>query len=146
VDGALGDPPPETDRWCRGDGPGGVVLDHDGASPVDELGQGAGSPWGGRDATGVLSGRLQDHGRCRRCQRSGQGLRLHAFAVERDTHDISPDGVEQVQQGREARVLDDDAVAEANGGADNEVQSVHRAVDNGEIACDIGPFAKQDVT
>jgi hypothetical protein len=43
-------------------------------------------------------------------------------------------------------VLDDDPVAEAKCGAGNQIQRIHRSVDDADVACDVGPSAEQDIT
>ena len=76
-------------------------------------------------------------------KRLGERVERQALVVDRHAHELDAHGLEQVDQGREARVLDDDAVTEAQGGPHDEVERVHGAVDDGEVVDGIRPVGAE---
>jgi hypothetical protein len=74
-----------------------------------------------------------------------QGGRVEAVGVQRDAHHLDRQRLEEVQQRREAGVLDDDPVAEPQEGPRHEVEGVHRAVDHGEPLGFVGPVTPEQL-
>ena len=104
-------------RWTIG--AGRVVLDHQGRRcAASTAASSAARAVGHRHAGGVLGARLQEDrgGRARRAPRPARresGPRRPSATPD----DLRADGLQQVEQRREARVLDHHAVAEAAAGA-----------------------------
>ena len=85
------------------------------------------------DAGRVVGARLQEHRDRIERERGAQALDRHALVVDVDADHLGAELLEQVEQRREGRVLDDHAVAEADDDLGDSVERVHRAVDHGEL-------------
>ena len=79
----------------------------------------------------------------RRASGGLDGVEVEARLVERHADDLDPAVLEQVEQGREPRVLDEHEVTRAQQGAADEVEGVHGAVDDEEVVGGIRPVAGQ---
>ena len=130
----LRQPGAEADQWGGGDVAGMVVLHHhDPLVPAQDGRQrGAAAP-GERHARRVVGAGLQHHGaHAAGVQRVAEPRRLQPLVVHVHPDDLGPQQVQQVEEGREARMLHHDAVAEADHRAGDAVQRVHGPVDDGD--------------
>ena len=89
---------------------------------------------GHRHAGRVVGAGLQEHRRRPRARaRRASPSTRHPLGVDVDADHLGAELLEQVEQRRERRVLDDDAVAEADDHLGDPVERVHRPVDHGEL-------------
>ena len=79
-----------------------------------------------------MGARLQEDGDGSLSKRVDELGDDRALVVEVDTDDVGAELVEQVEQGRERRVLDDHSIAESHDDLGDAVERVHRAVDDGQ--------------
>ena len=134
VNGAVGQPATEADRGGGGDVAGVVVLDHDRAGALGQYPRQLVRACLGHARAGrVVRARLQVHGDGVAGQRGGERVGAHALLVDRYPDDGGADRFQQVQHGRERRVLHQYVVAEAHHGGGDPVERVQRAVDHGEL-------------
>jgi hypothetical protein len=105
VDHLVRDPPAQADWRARRDGPGRVVLNDWHAGLGKDGGQVPGTRLGHRRPRRIVSSGLQEHGCSGAAQSCGQRLGKQSGFVDRHPHHLHADGLEQVQQRREAGVL-----------------------------------------
>ena len=110
-----------------------VVFDDDGS---------AGREFGGQAPSSVDAVVVTPVGLCARgCRKTATGSlteRLdelgddRPLVVEVDTDDVGAELVEQVEQRRERRVLDDHSITESHNDLGHAVEGIHRSIDHGQ--------------
>ena len=120
-------------RLFLGEEPGEVVLDDEDVFVVVEQGPQLGGPRGGQaGAERILPARGQDQRLGPGGQRLLELLGPHAFVVDGDRHQDQPERAQQVEDAREARVLDGDGVAGGEVCAEDALDAVETAAEDGQ--------------
>ena len=126
--------PAEADQRAGRDVAGVVVLEHPRAGRRQQVGQRPGPADADAHAERVVGPGLEVDGDRPAGQCGLQRIRDGAMGVDGDRDDLRADGVEQVEHGREGRLLHEHDVAQPNGERGQAVERVHCAVDDGEAA------------
>ena len=132
VHGPPGQPRAEADEPRRRDVVGMVVLDDDRLAAGELVGERLRPPRRQARARRVLGAGLQhDRPHVTGRERGAQSGHRRAVVVDVDTDHVAAELVEEVEHRREAGVLDDDPVTEAQHDLGDAVDGVHRTVDDG---------------